>query len=453
MSQLPEGLDHTHDAALTAWVASGNAPGTDFPIQNLPMAVFRRAHSPDGQEAFRPGVAIGDQIVDLLAARDAGVFPADVAAMLAGCERGELNAFMAQGRTARVALRQALSLALRSGSAQQPALQPCLVPQADAEYAVPCRIGDYTDFYTGIHHATTVGKLFRPDNPLLPNYKWVPIGYHGRASSIGVSGQTFTRPLGQTKGPNDAVPALRPTQRLDYELELGVLVGQGNALGEPIAMQQAEDHAFGLVLLNDWSARDVQAWEYQPLGPFLSKNFASTISPWIVTMEALAPFRAPFVRPEGDPQPLPYLDSSANRQRGSLDIELEVWLHTEAMRAAGLGAERLSTSNFRDAYWSVAQMLTHHTANGCNLQAGDLLGSGTQSGPAPDQAGSLLELSEGGKRAVTLSNGETRTFLQDGDTIILRAQCVRSGFRRIGFGNCAGQVLAARPQAALDTIP
>ncbi len=440
-TQALEGVDHTHDAALNSWVVSANAPDTDFPIQNLPMGVFRRAGS---DQAFRPGVAIGEQIVDLLAARDAGALPAGVAATLAGCERGELNAFMAQGRAARVALRLALSLALREGSAQQAGLQACLVPQAAAEYAVPCRINDYTDFYTGIHHATTVGKLFRPDNPLLPNYKWVPIGYHGRASSIGVSGQAFARPLGQTKGPNDEAPVLRPSQRLDYELELGVFVGQGNALGEPIAMEQAEDHAFGLVLLNDWSARDIQAWEYQPLGPFLSKNFASTISPWIVTMEALAPFRAPFVRPEGDPQPLPYLDSVANRQQGSLDVELEVWLQTQAMRDAGLAPQRLSQSSFREAYWTVAQMLTHHTVNGCNLQPGDLLGSGTQSGARPEQAGSLLELTAGGKNALTLANGETRTFLQDGDAIILRAHCVSSGFRRIGFGDCQGQVLAAR---------
>ena len=330
------------------------------------------------------------------------------------------------------------------GSAQQATLQPTLVAQAEAEYAVPCRIGDYTDFYTGIHHATTVGKLFRPDNPLLPNYKWVPIGYHGRASSIGVSGQQFVRPRGQTKGPNDDVPVLRPTQRLDYELELGVFVGQGNTLGDPIPMAQAEDHAFGLVLLNDWSARDFQAWEYQPLGPFLAKNFASTISPWIVTMEALAPFRTPFVRAAGDPPPLPYLDSDSNRQQGGLDIGLEVLIQTQAMRAAGLPAQRLSQSNYRDAYWTLAQMITHHAVNGCNLQAGDLLGSGTQSGEKPEQAGSLLELSAGGKNPLTLANGETRTFLQDGDSIILRAHCQRSGFRRIGFGDCQGQVLAAK---------
>ena len=436
-----DALDFTHDATLRAWLASANTPETDFPLQNLPLGMFRRAGR---QEGFRPGVAIGDQIVDLLAAGDAGALPTAVVASLAGCAHGELNPFMAQGRAARVALRHALSQSLCEGSAQQAALQPTLLAQAEAEYAVPCRIGDYTDFYTGIHHATTVGKLFRPDNPLLPNYKWVPIGYHGRASSIGVSGQKFVRPRGQTKGPNDEVPVLRPTQRLDYELELGVFVGQGNTLGEPIPMAQAEDHAFGLVLLNDWSARDFQAWEYQPLGPFLAKNFASTISPWIVTMEALAPFRAPFVRAAGDPPPLPYLSSDSNRQQGGLDIGLEVLIQTQAMRAAGLPAQRLSQSNYRDAYWTVAQMITHHTVNGCNLQVGDLLGSGTQSGEKPEQAGSLLELSAGGKNPLTLANGETRTFLQDGDSIILRAHCQRSGFRRIGFGDCQGQVLAAK---------
>ena len=434
-------VDATHDAALRSWLASANLPGTDFPIQNLPLGVFRRAGR---DEAFRPGVAIGDQIVDLMAACEGGILPAGIGALLDGCGQGELNTFMAHGRGARVALRHALSQALREGSAQQAELAAALVPQALAEYAVPCRIGDYTDFYTGIHHATTVGKLFRPDAPLLPNYQWVPIGYHGRTSSIGVSGQSFARPLGQTKGPDDAAPVLRPSARLDYELELGLLVGQGNALGEPITIDQAEAHAFGMVLLNDWSARDVQAWEYQPLGPFLSKNFASTISPWIVTMEALAPFRVPFVRPAGDPQPLPYLDSPGNRQQGGIEVELEVWLQTQAMRDAGLGPERLSQSSFRDAYWTVAQMLTHHTVNGCNLQPGDLLGSGTQSGPLPEQAGSLLELTAGGKKALTLGNGETRTFLEDGDAITLRGYCERSGFRRIGFGECRGQVLAAR---------
>ena len=440
MNPLTASLDFSHDATLRSWVASANLAETDFPIQNLPLGMFRRAGS---AEMFRPGVAIGDQIVDLLALKDAGLLTAEVAASLAGCENGELNAFMARGRLVRVALRHALSALLREGSLQQSAVQASLLAQADAEYAVPCRIGDYTDFYTGIHHATAVGKLFRPDNPLLPNYKWVPIGYHGRASSIGVSGQKFLRPKGQTKGPNDEMPVLRASQRLDYELELVVFMGQGNALGQPIPSEQSQEHAFGLVLLNDWSARDLQAWEYQPLGPFLAKNFASTISPWMVTMEALAPFRAPFVRAEGDPQPLPYLNSTSNQQQGGLDVALEVLIQTEAMRAAGLPPEQLSQSNYRDAYWTVAQMITHHAVNGCNLQAGDLLGSGTQSGARPEQAGSLLELSAGGKNPLTLANGESRTFLQDGDAIILRAHCERSGFRRIGFGDCQGQVLAA----------
>ena len=410
MSLTPDLLDFSHDAGLRSWVASANAPESDFPIQNLPVGVFRRAGS---QERFRPGVAIGDQIVDLLRVRDAGLFPLEVAASLSGCEHGELNAFMALGRAARVALRHALSRSLSENSAHQAVLQTFLLPQAQAEYAVPCRINDYTDFYTGIHHATAVGKLFRPDEPLLPNYKWVPIGYHG-------------------------------SHRLDYELELGVFVGQGNALGEPIPMAEAEGHAFGLVLLNDWSARDIQAWEYQPLGPFLAKSFASTISPWIVTMEALAPFRAPFSRPQGDPQPLPYLDSDANRASGNIDVSLEVLIQTRAMREAGLPPQRLSQSSYLGAYWTVAQMITHHAVNGCNLQAGDLLGSGTQSGDKPEQAGSLLELTAGGKNPLTLANGETRTFLQDGDAITLRGYCQRSGFRRIGFGDCQGQVLAAK---------
>ena len=441
MSLTPDLLDFTHDAGLRSWVASANALESDFPIQNLPIGVFRRSGS---QEGFRPGVAIGDEIVDLMAVQNAGLFPAVVAASLRGCEHGELNAFMAQGRAARVALRHALSRSLSEGSAHQADLQALLCPQAQAEYAVPCRISDYTDFYTGIHHATAVGKLFRPDEPLLPNYKWVPIGYHGRSSSIGVSGQTFPRPRGQTKGPKEAVPLLRPSHRLDYELELGIFVGQGNALGEPIPMADAENHAFGLVLLNDWSARDVQAWEYQPLGPFLAKNFATTISPWIVTMEALAPFRLPFARPEGDPQPLPYLDSDANRAGGNIDVSLQVLIQTQTMRGAGLPPQRLSRSSYKDAYWTIAQMITHHAINGCNLQPGDLLGSGTQSGAQPEQAGSLLELTSGGKNILKLANGETRTFLQDGDSITLRGHCERNGFRRIGFGDCQGQVIAAK---------
>ncbi|MDB5730615.1 MAG: fumarylacetoacetase, partial [Variovorax sp.] len=342
----------------------------------------------------------------------------------------------------RQALRAAISAGLAEGSARQPAWAGALLPQSGVEMAVPCCIGDYTDFYTGIHHATTVGKLFRPDQPLMPNYKWVPIGYHGRASSIGVSGQRFRRPQGQTKAPDAQAPSFGPSRRLDYELELGFLVGPGNALGEPIAIVDAEAHLFGVTLLNDWSARDLQAWEYQPLGPFLAKNFASTLSPWIVTMEALAPFRAPFERPAGDPQPLPYLDSPANRAAGALDITLEVWLQTAGMREAGEPAVRLTRGNTAQAaYWTAAQLLAHHTVNGCNLQPGDLLGSGTLSGAAPDEAGSLLELTLGGKNPLALPNGERRTFLEDGDTLTLRGFCERAGAVRIGLGEVSGTVL------------
>jgi fumarylacetoacetase len=432
-------LDHTHDPALKSWVESANAAGTDFPIQNLPFGRFRPAGSAKG---WRIGVAIGDQVLDLRAVLEQELWGEAERRLLLPLAEGDLNSFMAMGPAARRRVRVLLSEGLREGSALQSALADCLVPQSQVEMGLPCRIGDYTDFYTGIHHATTVGRLFRPDNPLLPNYKWVPIGYHGRVSSIGVSGQRFHRPLGQVKGEGEA-PAFGPSQRLDYELELGVFVGAGNPLGRPMGMAQAEEDWFGLVLLNDWSARDLQAWEYQPLGPFLAKNFATTISPWIVTQEALAPFRAAHERPAGDPQPLPYLDAPANRERGAIDVQLEVLLHTAAMRAKGLPPERLSQSNFRDAYWTVAQMLAHHSSNGCNLQPGDLLGTGTQSGPAPGQGGSLLELSAGGRQPVALASGETRRFLEDGDTVVLRARCERPGVRGIGFGNCSGTVLPA----------
>ena len=311
--------------------------------------------------------------------------------------------------------------------------------------ALPCHIGDYTDFYTSLHHATTVGRQFRPDNPLLPNYKWVPIGYHGRASSIVVSGQALHRPLGQTLAAGASVPTLGPSQRLDHELEIGALVGRANPLGQAVPMAQAESALFGLVLLNDWSARDIQAWEYQPLGPFLSKNFGTTVSPWVVTLEALAPFRRPFARPEGDPQPLHYLDSPANRAQGAIDVELQVWLQTARMRHEGHAGQCLMQSNFADAYWTLAQLVAHHTVGGCNLQPGDLLGSGTLSGPAPEQGGSLLELCAGGKRPFVLANGEERTFLQDGDTITLRGACRREGARRIGFGLCSGTILPSQP--------
>jgi fumarylacetoacetase len=418
-------IDETHDPALASWVESANDPASDFPIQNLPFGRFRTA--PDG--AWRIGMAIGDQVLDLQAA---GLI-----------DTQDMNALMSAGPQRRQAIRLAASRGLRRGSREQTRFAQALHAQASVELGLPCQIGDYTDFYAGIHHATAVGKLLRPDNPLLPNYKWVPIGYHGRASSIVPSGTPFHRPHGQVKPADAQQPLVAPTRRLDYELEVGVFVGCGNALGAPVPIAQAESHVFGLVLLNDWSARDVQAWEYQPLGPFLAKNFATTISPWIVTLEALAPYRAPWVRPAADPQPLPYLDSPANRAQGMFDITLEVWLQTPKLQAP----QRLMSSNFRDAYWSIAQLVAHHTVNGCNLQPGDLLGSGTISGPAPGQGGSLLELTAGGKQPLRLANGEVRAFLEDGDTVLLRAHCERPGFRRIGFGVCAGTVLPARATA------
>jgi fumarylacetoacetase len=433
-------LNETHEPALRSWVDSANDADTEFPIQNLPLAVFRRRGS---SEAFRGGVAIGTQVVDLSAAVESGVFGQDAARAAQAAAGDSLNALMALGPAAWSMLRLALSRALREGAPAQRLLAPRLVAQTDAEYTLPARIGDYTDFYTGIHHATTVGKLFRPDNPLLPNYKWVPIGYHGRASSIVVSGTPVRRPLGQTKGAAET-PQFGPSQRLDYELELGFLIGTGNALGEPIAIEEAEQHLFGVALFNDWSARDIQPWEYQPLGPFLSKNFGSTLSPWVVTMEALAPFRAPLVRPVGDPEPLRYLNSAEDRAGGALDIELEVWLQTTAMHEAGQPAVRLTRGNAREAaYWTPAQLIAHHTVGGCNLQPGDLFGSGTLSGPGADQAGSMLELTQGGKQPITLPNGETRSFLADGDTLTLRGFCERDGARRIGFGICSAAVLPA----------
>ncbi len=422
MVQRPDG---THDPALTSWVESANDPATDFPIQNLPFGRFRRSDATD----WRIGVAIGDAIFDL---RSAGLIDTD-----------DMNHLIGAGTAARRKLRQAVSDRLARRSPEATALRRAIVPQRDVELGLPCRIGDYTDFYTSIYHATNVGKQFRPDSPLLPNYKWVPIGYHGRASSIGPSGQPIRRPQGQYKDPDDTTPRFGATRRLDYELELGAVVATPNAQGDPIPIDEAEDHLIGLTLFNDWTARDVQAWEYQPLGPFLSKNFASTLSPWIVTLEALAPFRVPHVRPSGDPAPLPYLDSAENRESGAIDITLEVWLETEAMRQAGLAAERLMQSNFRDSYWTLAQLVAHHTVTGCNLQSGDLFGSGTQSGPEPGQGGSLLELSTGGKQPLRLGNGESRTFLEDGDKVILRGRCEHPGFRRIGFGECEGTILRA----------
>ena len=433
-------VDATHDPKLTSWVASANRAGSDFPVQNLPFAAFRRAGH---REPFRGGVAIGEEILDLGALNALHPFQGVAGEALAAAAQPALNALMGAGAGASAALRRVLSEALRAGSPLEQRVRGLLVPQGEAEYALAAEVGDYTDFYASIHHATAVGRLLRPDNPLLPNYKWLPIAYHGRASSLRASGFAFARPLGQVLPPGGERPELAPTSRLDYELEVGVFIGRGNELGTSVPLAEAEQHVFGLCLLNDWSARDIQSWEYQPLGPFLAKNFATTVSPWVVTLEALAPFRSPWTRPPGEPAPLAYLDGAGLRRAGAFDLELEVWLDTARMRAAGLPPQRLSRANFRDSWWTVSQMVTHHTVNGCNLEPGDLLGSGTQSGPAPEQAGSLLELSGGGKRPIALAGGEQRTFLEDGDRVTFRAWCERPGLARIGFGELTGTVLPA----------
>ncbi|REL27253.1 fumarylacetoacetase [Thalassotalea euphylliae] len=436
MSQLNE----THDIALTSWVEAANSGSTDFPIQNLPFASFRTSGT---EQAYRGGVAIGDQIVDLAALAELGIFSGIAQQALIVAAKPQLNEFMAMGKNAWSALRLALSKALRSGASEQSQVEACLVAQQEAEYQLPCHIHDYTDFYSSIYHATAVGSLFRPDNPLLPNYKWVPIGYHGRASSIDISGQTFPRPCGQTKAPDATEPSFGPCKRLDYEVEMGIFIGQGNQLGERISIDNAEDHVFGLCLFNDWSARDIQAWEYQPLGPFLAKSFASTISPWIVTTEALAPFREAFTRSEADPQPMEYLTSAQNSAAGQFNVTLDCLLKT----SSSAEENHVSTSNFKHSYWTVAQMVAHHSVNGCNLQAGDLLGTGTQSGPEKAEAGSLLELTHGGKQPITLANGESRTFLADGDTVIMRGYCEKAGAKRIGFGEVSSTILPAKVPA------
>ncbi|GAA5130116.1 fumarylacetoacetase [Thalassotalea piscium] len=433
-------LNETHNPSLKSWVISANNSSCDFPIQNLPFAIFKQKGS---EEAFRGGVAIGDQIIDLAALANKKHFKGKVQEALVACAKDQLNDFMAMGKLAWSELRSALSKALTEGAAEQAVIADCLISQNNAVYALPCNIGDYTDFYTSINHATSVGKKFRPDNPLLPNYKWIPIGYHGRSSSIDVSGQTFKRPKGQTKAPTAEVPSFGPCKRLDYELEIGIFIGSGNVLGEPVSINNAEDHVFGICLFNDWSARDIQGWEYQPLGPFLSKSFASTISPWIVTTEALAPYRKKWTRDQADPQPMPYLESELNRDVGSFDIQLQVLLETEKMRAQSQAAVQLSQSNFQDSYWTVAQMVAHHTVNGCNLKPGDMFGSGTQSGPNPEEAGSLLELSNAGSEPISLPNGETRTFLEDGDNVIMKGWCQKEGAARIGFGEVSATILPA----------
>jgi fumarylacetoacetase len=433
-------MNETHDPTLRSWLDSANLPGCDFPIQNLPLGVFRRVGE---QEAFRGGVAIGDQVIDLGRVHALRLFDGLAGAACAACDQPSLNAYLALGADSWSALRAALSRALSARETGR-ALAACLVPQRQVEHALPMRVGDYTDFYASLHHATRVGALFRPEQPLFPNYKWVPIAYHGRSSSLVVSDTPIQRPRGQSLPRDAREPSVRPSARLDYEAELGIVIGPGNAFGESVSIEQADAHVYGLCLLNDWSARDVQGWEYQPLGPFAGKNFATTLSPWLVSLEALAPFRTPFVRDPGEPVPLAHLTSARDRSEGALDIQIETRLQTARMRAEGVPAERLARSSFRHAYWTLAQMVAHHTLNGCPLCPGDVLGTGTISGPALEEAGCLLELSEGGKRALSLANGETRTFLEDGDVVELAAFCEREGAVRIGLGVARGQVLPSR---------
>jgi fumarylacetoacetase len=431
-------LNAPHDPARRSWLASASDSTTDFPIQNLPFGVFSTSENP----LPRTGIAVGNAIFDISSAASAGLFSAEAQVAAQACLNVPLNALMALGPPFTSALRARVADLFDAALSHRALAEPHLVLQSAATMHLPAHIGNYTDFYASIHHATRVGAMFRPTNPLLPNYKYVPIGYHGRASSIVIDGTPIQRPSGQLSATADGPPTFAPSRLLDYELEVAAFAGRGNTLGASISIGRAEDHIFGLVLLNDWSARDIQAWEYQPLGPFLSKNFATSISPWIVTLEALAPYRSEVApRPEGDPVPLPYLFSESDQQHGGLDLTLEVLLLTEFMRANHAAPHLLSRGNFRDMYWTLAQLLTHHTSNGCNVGTGDLLASGTVSGLELGSAGCLLELTARGKNPITLPDGETRGFLSDGDEIILRGYCQRDGLPRIGFGSCSGRIL------------
>ncbi|CAN5354867.1 fumarylacetoacetase [soil metagenome] len=437
-------INETHDPNLKSWVESANDPYTDFPIQNLPFCMFWRSAE---SEAPHLGIGIGDQIFDMYQAIVSGILGDEFDSLAEEIELCDLSFLTEVYGTGILAdLRSAAFAVLRDDAEEQTIdeAKAFLVPMNRVDPELAFGISDYTDFYCSIYHAMNVGSMFRPEAPLLPNYKYVPIGYHGRASSIVVSGTDVKRPHGQNRSDAEAPPVFIPAKNLDYEMELGFFVGQGNEQGSPVPITEAEGHIFGMCLVNDWSARDIQAWEYQPLGPFLAKNFATTISPFIVTMEALAPFRtAAFEREEGDPQPLDYLNDAANQKYGGLDINLEVYIQTEKMRAENTEPHMLSRSNTKDLYWTVGQMLTHHASNGCNLQTGDLIASGTVSGKEKSERGSMLELSWRGTEPIELPNGETRRFLEDGDEIIMRGYCEREGFRRIGFGECRGRVLPA----------
>jgi fumarylacetoacetase len=437
-------VNATHNPELTSWIESANSPESDFPIQNLPFGVFSRK----GDSERRVGVAIGDQIIDVGESLSANLWSGGARDVARWCDRPNLNELMQAPKAALSEFRARLSELLTGTPGDDSVINPlppgALVPMAEAEMFPPAVIGDYTDFYASIYHATNVGKLFRPDAPLLPNYKYVPIGYHGRASSIVVSGTEITRPRGQITPPGSQKPNFAPTEMLDYEAEVGFFVGRGNELGTTIPIGEAEDHIFGICLVNDWSARDIQSWEYQPLGPFLAKNFATTISPWVVTWEALEPYRVPsFFRPPSDPAPLPYLSSEKDRSAGGLDLTVEVYIRSMLMREGRLRPARLSAASLADMYWTPAQMLTHHASNGCNLRPGDLFASGTVSGPEPNSQGCLLELTRRGAEAVTLPTGEERKFLHDGDEITIRAYFQREGAARIGLGECSGLIVAS----------
>ncbi len=434
--------NNTHDENLKSWIESANAPDTDFPIQNLPFCVFARACT---YESVRVGVAIGDFVLDVYACYESCLFDDESFTVAVGTNNYCLDhSIMKKNQNLQSAFRRRLVEILSADADEdtQKNVKRNLLPIDEVQFYMPAHIGDYTDFYCSIFHATNVGSMFRPENPLLPNYKFVPIGYHGRASSVVISGTEIVRPKGQNRADETAPPQFVACKNLDYEMEVGFFVGKPNELGETISIDDAEAHIFGLCLVNDWSARDIQAWEYQPLGPFLAKNFATSISPFVVTMEALAPFRTEaFVRDENDPPPLDYLSSDANEKAGGFDINLEVYILTEKMRDENSEPFLLSRSNTKDLYWTPAQTLAHHASNGCNLQTGDLMATGTVSGREKTERGCLLELTWRGKEPIQLPNGETRRFLEDGDEIIMKGFCERAGFRRIGFGECRGVVL------------
>lgn len=428
-------LNGTHDPGLASWVAGADEPGADHPLQNLPFGVY----GDPGTGGRRVGIAIGDFILDVAAANSRGLLGAAADTAGAACDADSLNPLLALGGHHWSALRAGVSRALQSGTeegrAAEAAADDILVPMAGTEMHLPARTGDFTDFYASIHHATNVGRMLRPDNPLMPNYRHVPVAYHGRASSVVVSGQACRRPSGQTRPGDEGGPVFGPSKALDFEAEMGVYVGPGNPLGQPVSVDEAEDHLFGLVILNDWSARDIQAWEYQPLGPFLAKSFASHVSPWVVTLEALEPFRRPGPeRGDGDPAPLPHLTPSD--RDGAFDVRIEVSLASARMRDEGVAPVRVSETNMRHLYWTVFQMVAHHTSNGCNMRPGDLIGTGTISGPDAGSLGSILEITRRGAEPFRLPTGEERRFLENGDELVMVAWCEGEGRRRIGFGEC-----------------